>query len=168
MNIRNLLLCAALICAARAHAADLMLMATMDGGSVVSATESKASGQARAMLNEDGKVTMDVAFTGLASEATSVELLMGKATENGLAIGPIDVGSGKTGDSRTGLSLTLTPEQEQAMRDGMTYVLVRTIDFPGGAIRGQLLPQAPALLGTPIVPETDEKTNSSTEPTTDR
>jgi len=168
MKVRNLFFCAALICAAQAHAADLMLMAMMDGSSVVSATDSKASGQARAMLAEDGKVTMDVAFAGLASEATSVELLMGKSTENGLIIGPINVGGGRTGDSKSGLAMTLTSEQEQAMRDGMTYVLVRTIDFPGGAIRGQLLPQAPALLGTPIVPETDDKSNNSTEPTTDR
>ncbi|MEO6064214.1 MAG: CHRD domain-containing protein [Lysobacterales bacterium] len=154
--------------AAQAQTPDLKLMAMMDGASVVSATESKASGQALAMLSEDGKVTMDIAFTGLASAATSVELLLGKATENGVAIGPLNVGEGETGASKLGLTMTLTSEQEQAMRDGMTYVLVRTIDYPGGAIRGQLVPQAPVLLGTPIVPQTDDKTNNSTEPATDR
>ncbi len=153
---------------AQAQVSDLKLMAMMDGASVVSATESKASGQALAMLTEDGKVTMDIAFTGLASAAASVELLLGKATENGVAIGTLNVGEGETGASKTGLTMTLTAEQEQAMRDGLTYVLVRTIDFPGGAIRGQLMPQAPVLLGTPIVPQTDDKTNNSTEPATDR
>lgn len=168
MNARSLFLLATLLVASQSGAADLTLMAVMDGASVVSATESKASGQARAVLDENGKVTMDLAFVGLASEATSVELLMGKATENGIVVGALDVGSGKSGDSKSGLALTLTPEQEQAMRDGMTYVTVRTIDYPGGAIRGQLTPQAPTLLGTPIVPETDGKTNSSDEPSTDR
>lgn len=168
MSIRSLFFCAALGATAQSHAADLTLLAMMDGSSVVSATESKASGQARAVLDEDGRVTLDVAFAGLASEATSVELLMGKPTENGLLVGALNVGSGKTGDSKSGLTLTLTPEQEQAMRDGMTYMTVRTIDYPGGAIRGQLTPQAPALLGTPIVPEADGKTNSSDEPSTDR
>lgn len=168
MNMRSLFFLAALGAAAQSHGADLTLMAMMDGGSVVSATESKAGGQARAVLDEDGRVTLDVAFAGLASEATSVELLMGKPTENGVVVGALDVGSGKTGDSRSGLTLSLTPEQEQAMRDGMTYITVRTIDYPGGAIRGQLTPQAPALLGTAIVPETDDKTNSSDEPSTDR
>jgi len=165
---RSLFFCVAMGVVAQAFAADLTLMAMMDGSSVVSATESKASGQARAVLDEDGRVTMDVAFAGLASDATSVELLMGKATENGVVVGALNVGSGNTGDSKSGLALTLSPEQEQAMRDGMTYLLVRTIDYPGGAIRGQLMPQAPALLGTPIVPETEDKTNNSSEPTTDR
>ncbi len=168
MNVRNLFLCAALGVAAHSHAADLTLMAMMNGANVVSATESKASGQARAVVDEDGKVTLDLAFTGLASEATSVELLMGKPTENGVVIGALNAGSGQTGDSKTGLALTLTPEQEQAMRDGMTYVAVRTIDYPGGAIRGQLVPQTPALLGTTIVPDSDGKTNTSSEPKTDR
>ncbi len=157
-----------LVIALQAQGAELTLMARMDGGSVVSATESKANGQALATLDEDGKLSMDVAFAGLAADATSVELLLGKATENGVLIGPLDVGSGETGASKQGLTMSLTPEQEQAMRDGLTYVLVRTIDFPGGAIRGQLVPQAPALLGAPVVPQTDDKTNSSTEPTTDR
>ncbi len=153
---------------AQVPAVDLTLLATINGTSVVSATESKASGQARAVLDDDGKVTLDVAFAGLASGATGVELLMGKPTENGIVVSSLDVGGGKTGDSKTGLALTLTPEQEQAMREGMTYVTVRTIDYPGGAIRGQLLPQAPVLLGMPIVPGTESKSNNGDEPSTDR
>lgn len=168
MKIRSLFAGMCVVFAFQTQAADLTLMAVMNGASVVSATESKASGQAMAMLTEDGKLTMDVAFAGLAADATGVELLIGKASENGIVIGPLDVGSGETGASRSGLTMTLTPEQEQAMRDGMTYVLVRTIDFPAGAIRGQLIPQAPALLGVPVVPQTDEKTNNSNEPATDR
>lgn len=168
MHIRQLLICASLLAVAQAHGADVQLMAMMDGASVVSATESKASGQARAILTDDGKVTMDVAFTGLAANATSVEVLLGKASENGLMIAPLNVGSGETAASKTGLTMSLTTEQEQAMRDGMTYVVVRTIDYPAGAIRGQLIPQAPALLGAPIVPMPEAKTNNSTEPTTTR
>ncbi len=168
MRLRNGLFAACLAVAAQAHAMELQLMAQLDGRSVVSATESRGSGQAMAMLAEDGKLTLDIAFTGLAANATHVELLLGQASENGVLIGPLDVGEGKTGASKSGLQMTLTPEQEQAMRDGMTYVMVRTIDFPGGAIRGQLVPQAPDLLGTQIVPQTDGKSNESSEPATDR
>lgn len=152
---------------ASAHAAELELLAAMNGASVISATESKATGQARARLQDGGKVTIDLAFTGLASGASGVDLLLGKATANGIPITSLNVGEGEMGANAQGLTAALTPEQERAMRDGMTYIVVRTIDFPAGAIRGQLEPQAPALLGLPIAP-TDTSDSNAAEPTTDR
>ena len=150
-------------------AADVMLVANLDGASVISATESKATGQAAAILSDDGSVSMDLAFAGLAADATSVEVLIGQSSENGVLIGSLNVGSGKTGDSARGLAMTLTPEQEQAMRDGMTYITVRTIDYPGGAIRGQLVPQTAVTLDRPLLTPADaDKANNSTEPSTNR
>ncbi len=166
--MRNVVLaCIALALTASAAAADLELLASMNGASVISATDSKATGQARALLQDGGQVSIDLAFTGLASGATGVELLLGKATENGVAVTALNVGEGQTGATGNGLSVALTPEQERAMRDGMTYLVVRTIDYPAGAIRGQLVPQAPALLGLPIVPE-DTTDSNAKEPSTDR
>ncbi len=171
MAARSMLLAAAgflVMAAPAALAADLNLTAELSGASVVSATESKGSGQAVVSLADDGTVTLDAVFAGLAAEATSVELLLGKSSENGVLIGPLAFGEGKTADSVRGLTVSLTPEQEQAMRDGQTYLVVRTIDYPAGAIRGQLVPQSAVTLGAPVTPQDEDKTNNSDEPSTNR
>lgn len=147
MNLRRclpaLLLAA---CIGQAGAAELRLHAILNGANVVSATDSKATGEASAVLQDDGKVRINLVFGGLASDVTGASLHTGTRAENGPAAMPLDVRKNQTVGSLVDEQIDLSDEVEQRMRDGETYIVVTTIDHPAGVIRGQLLPQ-PVRLG---------------------
>ncbi|HVR80854.1 MAG TPA: CHRD domain-containing protein [Luteimonas sp.] len=147
MNVRSclpaLLLAA---CIGQAGAAELRLHAILNGANVVSATDSKATGEASAVLQDDGKVRINLVFGGLASDVTSAALHAGTSAENGPAAMPLEVRKNQTVGSLVDAELALSEDVELRMRDGETYIVVNTIDHPAGAIRGQLLPQ-PVRLG---------------------
>lgn len=146
MTLRCCIAAALLVLAALpAQAQSTRLQATLNGTSVVSATDSKATGEARAMLEEDGDVAIDLAFGGLASNATGAALHAGAAGENGPLLAQLDVGTDQPQGAVVDARLRLSAEDAQRMRDGETYVVVSTIEFPAGAIRGQLLPQPTTL-----------------------
>ncbi|MEO6263954.1 MAG: CHRD domain-containing protein [Luteimonas sp.] len=128
------------------HAAELRLHAVLNGGNVVSATDSEATGEATAVLQDDGKVRINLVFGGLASDVTGASLHTGTSAENGPPALPLDVRKNQTAGSLVDGELDLSEAVAQRMRDGETYLLVTTIDHPAGAIRGQLVPQ-PVRLG---------------------
>lgn len=134
-----------LLAALPAQAQSTRLQANLNGSSVVSATDSKATGEARAMLEDDGDVAIDLAFGGLASNATGAALHAGAAGENGPLLADLDVDTDQPQGALVDARVRLTPENAQRMRDGETYIVVTTIEFPAGAIRGQLLPQPTTL-----------------------
>lgn len=138
-----------------ALAAEIELHATLEGANVVSATESSGTGEAHAWLGDDNRVRIELVFGGLASGATGAALFEGKPTENGdlvaeLAIGD-DLVSGRLDDIEIGLSA----EVAEQMRLGETYLQVETLEYPDGAIRGQLVPQ-PVRLEDQVEPEEDD------------
>lgn len=146
MNIRHCLPALLLLaCFGQASAAGLRLHATLNGANVISATDSKATGEATAEL-EANKVRINLVFGGLASDVTGASLHTGTTAENGPAVMPLDVRKDQTVGSLVDEQLDLTEEVAQRMRDGQTYIVVTTVDHPAGAIRGQLLPQ-PVRLG---------------------
>lgn len=147
MNIRLFLACGLLLSAiAPVRAAELKLHAVLNGGSVVSATDSKATGEATVLLQDDGKLKLDLVFGGLAGDVTGASLHTGKSAENGPEAMTLDVRKGQSVGSLVNAELTVTNEVAQRMRDGEAYIVVTTIDHPAGAIRGQLMPQ-PVRLG---------------------
>jgi hypothetical protein len=123
------------------HAAELRLHALLDGASVVSATGSRATGEAKAVLQDDGTLRINLVFGGLVSGVTGVTLHTGARTENGPEVMPLDVPGNQTVGSLVNETLTLSDDVAASMRAGNTYIVVSTIDFPEGAIRGQLIPQ---------------------------
>lgn len=135
--------------AAGAHAADLRLHALLDGASVVSATDSKATGEAKAVLQDDNTLRINLVFGGLASNVTGAELHTGARSENGPAVAPLDVRENQTVGSLVETELTLTDDVATSMRAGNAYILVTTVDHPSGAIRGQLIPQPVRLPDAP-------------------
>jgi hypothetical protein len=130
------------------HAADLRLHALLDGASMVSSTDSKGNGEARAVLQDDGKLRITLMFGGLAANVTGVELHTGARSDNGPKVGSIEARPGAQGWVGNGV-LTLTPDVAADVRAGDAYLLVTTSDFPTGALRGQLLPQPVRLPHTP-------------------
>jgi hypothetical protein len=139
-----LVLCAA---ATGVHAAELRLHALLDGASVVSATDSKATGEAKAILEDDNTLRINLVFGGLASDVTGAELHAGASSENGPTVAPLDVRENQTVSSL--VDTELTDDVAASMRAGNAYILVTTVDHPSGAIRGQLIPQPVRLPESP-------------------
>lgn len=134
--------------AGAASAADLRLHALLDGASVISATDSKGTGEASAVLTDDNKLRINLVFGGLASDVTGAALHLGNSSENGAAVAPLDVRANQRGGSLVNEDVTLTPDAAASVRDGNSYLLVTTNDRPAGEIRGQLLPQPVRLRDT--------------------
>jgi hypothetical protein len=141
-----LVLCAV---ATSADAAELRLRALLDGASVVSATDSKATGEAKAVLQDDNTLRINLVFGGLASNVTGAALHTGASSENGPAAAPLDVRRNQTVGSLVDTELTLTDDVAASVRAGNAYIVVATVDHPSGAIRGQLIPQPVRLPATP-------------------
>ena len=131
-----------------AFAADQRLHAVLDGASVISATDSKGTGEASAVLTDDNKLRINLVFGGLASEVTGAALHLGNSSENGAAVAPLDVRTNQRGGSLVNQDVTLTPDAAASVREGNSYLLVTTNDRPAGEIRGQLLPQPVRLQST--------------------
>ena len=138
-----------------AGAADLELHATLDGANVVSATESPGTGEAHAWLGDDGRVRIELVFGGLESGATGAGLYEGKATENGDLVAELDVGTDQVSARLDDIEIMLSPEVAEQMRLGESYLQVETLEFPDGAIRGQLVPQ-PVRLEDVVEPEEED------------
>jgi hypothetical protein len=155
MNTRHCLSALLLLaCVGQADAAGLRLHAILNGGNVISATDSKATGEATAELDAANKLRINLVFGGLASDVTGASLHTGTTAENGPAVMPLDVRKDQTVGSLVDEQLDLTEQVAQRMRDGETYIVINTVDHPAGAIRGQLLPQ-PVRLGDE--PEEEER-----------
>lgn len=151
------LLIATLACAlaapAGANAAELKLRALLSAGSVVSATESSATGEARAMLEDDNDLRVDLVYSGLEERATGAALHVGQPSENGALVERIDLELDE-GDGRVvGAQLDLSVDVAARLRAGEGYVVITTIEHPDGVIRGQLVPEAVRLPEPPPPPE---------------
>lgn len=123
------------------QAADLHLHALLDGASVVSATDSRGTGEATATLTDDDKVRLTMVFGGLSSDVTGATLQLGSSAENGAVVAPLDVRLEQAAGSVVDAEITLTPLAAESMRAGNSYLLVTTSNYPKGEIRGQLVPQ---------------------------
>jgi hypothetical protein len=156
---RHPALLAAILVAAHAwlpaSGAELQLQATLNGANVVSATDSPGTGEARALLGDDDRIRIDLVFGGLQSAVTHVHLHVGKASENGLPVAELAVGTPPAAGRYDDIDIQLSAEQASRVRAGESYLQVRTTGYPDGAIRGQLLPQ-PLRLDGPVEPEEED------------
>ena len=134
--------------AGAAHAADVRLHAVLDSTPMVPATDSSGSGEARAVVRDDGTVRISVAFAGLESLVMAVELHTGASNATGPAVAKLDVRETSAGMA-VNQQLTLDAGPAADMRAGNSYILVTTADRPSGALRGQLVPQPVRLPAAP-------------------
>ena len=140
--LRACVVAAALALAASpAIAQEVVLRGVIGGGNVISATESPASGEVAAVLDDDDTLQLDMVFAGLELGATGATLHMGKYNENGPMVAQLDVDSGATAGRIVGQQIALTPLTAAAVRAGDSYVVISTIQYPDGAVRAQLMPQ---------------------------
>lgn len=143
-------LACALIAPTAADAAELKLRALLNGGNVVSATESLAAGEARAMLDDDNGVRVDLIYSDLEEKATGAELHVGKSNENGTAIEKLALDINQSEGRVVGALFDVSPEVAERIRAGEAYLVITTIEHPDGVIRGQLVPQPVRLPEPPL------------------
>ena len=149
---RTWLSLALLACVAPAFAADVSLQGQLAGGNVVSSTESPATGEVRAMLDDDGTLTLQMGYAGLGEDATGAALHVGTASENGRKVSDLPLPA--TGaDGRIDTTVDLSDDDAGRMRAGEAYVQVTTLGHPDGAIRAQLMPRPVELDDLPAPPE---------------
>lgn len=139
-----------------AGAADTRLRGLLNAGSVVSATESLATGEARAMLEDDNDMRVDLVYSGLEERATGVALHVGKPSENGALVEKLDADLDTDGDSGrvVGAQFKVSTDIAARIRAGEAYLVITTIEHPAGLIRGQLTPEPIRLPpSAPALPE---------------
>ncbi|MFO1158895.1 MAG: CHRD domain-containing protein [Reyranellaceae bacterium] len=113
--------------------------ATLSGASEVPSADSLASGYFEAVYRPSTKVLeYRLNLVGLSSPIT-MGYLQGPAgpDENAQQVAPINI---PIYDSTIWDGVTLTPLQAEQVLAGRWYVNVLTINYPGGELRGQILP----------------------------
>ncbi len=111
---------------------------TLNGAAEVPATLSTATGSGSLTL-ANSVLSCDFSFSNLLSPATAGHI-HGPAgsTQNASPLIPFNVPSVSTGTFSG--SATLTSQQLLELVSGLTYANIHTTNYPGGEIRGQVLP----------------------------
>ena len=146
---RSILLSAALalVLPLGVQAQDIHLRGTFNLLRAPEADARPPSGEARAVVDEDGDVRIDMVVSGLTERATSATLHAGDAADNTEQVARMDVAA-DAGEARViGARVDLTPLVTQQVRAGNAYILLHTNEHPDGFLRAQLAPQ-PRTLGT--------------------
>lgn len=126
-------------------------LAILSGGYEVPPNVSTASGSAKVVLNAaQNQITVDTTWSGLAASATGGHI-HGPAGVGTNAAVVFNLGiSGTTSGSVTQLTFAVTSNQVVQLQSGLFYVNVHSATFPGGEIRGQLLPEAVASIASAV------------------
>lgn len=110
------------------------------------------TGEARATIDEDGAVRVDLVVSGTTERATSATLHVGNAGENTEQVARMAVVAGD-GEARViGGRVELSPIVTQQIRAGDAYIVLRTSEHPDGYLRAQLAPAARTLGTTTPTP----------------
>src|SRR5579872_1345395 len=122
--------------------------AAMTAAQMSPAPMSKASGMARLTAShESGTLTGSVRLEGLT--AISVAIHEGFAGASGPALITLTSG-GSAGEWTVPSGATLTAEQLTAFSQGKLYVVAASAAYPGGEIRGQILPESVVVTFSPL------------------
>lgn len=104
-----------------------------------------ATGEVRALIDEDGDVRLDLVVSGVDGSVTGATLHTGRAGENGEQVARMDVAVEGTEARVIGATADLGPALAAQVRAGEAYVVLRTSEHPDGVLRAQLMPQARTL-----------------------
>ena len=135
---------ASFLVAGSAQAAVLEFGALLTGGQEVAPTASTATGSAFVLFDDISKeFVFNLSFTGLTTAVTVAHVHNAPVGVNGPVefsiAGKLVDGTGKMTGIFAGLHI-LSAAQELALKAGDLYFNLHTSTFPGGEIRGQILP----------------------------
>jgi CHRD domain. len=129
------------VLAVPAHATIVNFTINLNGMQEVPPVSTPATGSGTATLNTvTGLITLSGTYSGLIGSGEFGHLHgLAPVGANGPVIFDLTVGGGNFSGSGT-----LTPAQVTGALNLLTYVNIHTSAFPGGEIRGQLLPEPSA------------------------
>ena len=134
-----------LMLAVRLAGAQTIYLTILSGAYESQPNDSSASGSARVILNAaQNQITVDATWIGLAASATGGYIHGPAGPGTNTAVIFILGISGTTSGSVTQLTFGVTSNQIDQLQSGLFYVNVHSSTFPGGEIRGRLLPEAVA------------------------
>ena len=110
------------------------------GDAVVPPTTSGGTADGLLTIHADRTVTYEIDYEGFAVPPLSAELRAGAFGSNGPLVATLTQVTGGTSGRYAGTTAPLTPVQIARMRVSGTFVTLTTVAFPGGAIRGQVVP----------------------------
>ncbi|WP_082835834.1 CHRD domain-containing protein [Croceicoccus bisphenolivorans] len=122
--------------AAMADGHSQMLMAGLLGSNEVPAGDTDGRGQFMAWPNAEGQLCYRLMVTNVAT-ATMAHIHAGKAGVNGPVIVPLTTPAG--GKSEGCVALPAATLGAMTATPGDFYINVHNAEFPGGAVRGQLM-----------------------------
>ncbi|MGY3265306.1 CHRD domain-containing protein [Lysobacter sp. HA35] len=105
------------------------------------------SGEARATIDDNNNVRVDMVVSGLTERATSVTLHTGTSGESTGQVARLDVTADGDEARIIGGTASVTPAIAQQIRDGAGYLVLRTNEHPDGFMRAELSVQ-PRTLGS--------------------
>lgn len=105
------------------------------------------SGEARATIDADGAVRVDLVVSGVTERVTSATLHPGDAGDNTEQVARLAVVASGDEARVIGGRVDLSPLVAQQIRAGEAYVVLRSSEHPDGYLRAQLAPP-PRTLGT--------------------
>jgi hypothetical protein len=119
---------------------------TLSGLNEVPANMSSASGSGIASFDPiSGDITVNLNFAGLATPATASHIHLGAVGVNGpVIVNFVTVTPAATSGNITGTFLFPNADLANLLA-GDTYFNIHDAEFPGGEIRGQLVPNAPTV-----------------------
>jgi PKD repeat protein len=130
-------------------AAQVTFSATLAGAEETPPNESTATGTAAATLGSDGTLSYSVNSTGFATPFRAAHVHHGGPGVAGPILFAIECSP--AGTSCTGVSPPLGAAERTALLAGNTYFNLHTDAYPGGEIRGQLVPAGPTSMLDAIV-----------------
>ena len=138
LHARVLLVLAALTFAARAHAAVLVYHCILDPRQETSAVSSSGQGAGRFIIDTNANtVTYRIAFGGLAGSETGAHI-HGSASSSPGGTGGVLVAL-PAGNPKVGV-WNYTEAQEPMILAGLCYANIHSSLYPGGELRGQIVP----------------------------
>src|SRR5437773_116759 len=119
---------------------ELTFHATLIGGDETPPNGSSALARGTAVLNPDNTVTYSVKATGFDTNFLAAHVHTGAPGIRGPVMFPLECNS--LGTACSGTSRPLSDDEQTLLTGGDTYFNMHTAAFPGGEIRGQLVPAA--------------------------
>jgi len=118
------------------HAATVEVTVKLTGAQEVPAVMTQAQGEGTLKVGDDGSISGTIVTTNLA--ATMAHIHQAPVGDNGGVVVPLEQ-SGKDGWA-VPAGAQLTAEQLKSFKAGDMYINVHSKAYPGGEIRGQIVP----------------------------
>lgn len=141
-NMRLAALAAAVLVTAGANATIWTFLSNLSGANAVPPNGSQATGTSMGTYDDVTNIfMMDTSATGFSANVTAAHVHVAPVGVNGGVLFPLTGTTGSTSYISSDME-TLSAGEEADFLAGNFYVNIHSVEFPGGEVRGQLIPTA--------------------------